>query len=627
MNDDSSDKDASSEETISQRPIARGAARGSQRPGPPQERSAGQRDSRPPSESQAVATSGPEVASEGPPSVIPSTQPGSTGDTPRSGGELDDALSQIIITEEATRAKAFAMLCIVVSSLALGCLSFLGGDPTARAICGVALVAIIATSIWTHWRLNQPRPRLTVTMRIFGAVAVHAVLAVEFYMGFLSPVTVVMSLGVYYVSMSRDTLFATLFAGHLILGWSVGATLMATGVLEDRGLFRQSDLPPERIAFAVVAVTMTLATASWAARLSRRALHHAIRTAHEALVQVDNREAQLAEAQNQLDRAIRLAVGQPGRYTGQVAGQHVLDVIIGFGAMGEVYSAESCIDSAASAVKLLRPEALQDETLVDRFLREASIYQRLAHPNVVGIREVGRMGDGAPFMAMELLQGQDLAAILRRRDRLPWPELIDLARSLAGALDHAHEAGVIHRDLKPHNIFQVVGQDGQRVWKILDFGISKLVSAQATLTQDSVVGTPSYMSPEQAQARPIDHRSDLFAMASVIYRAATGRPAFPGKDTPSIMFDVVYRMPQRPTTVVHDLPAEIDIVLAIGMAKAPEDRFASAHDFFVGLEAIGGDGLDARLERRARKLLAKHPWGQSTGFLRGEPSGGFLLNT
>src|SRR5262249_33625638 len=154
--------------------------------------------------------------------------------------------------------------------------------------------------------------------------------------------------------------------------------------------------------------------------------------------------------------------------------------------------------------------------------------------------------DGAPYMVMERLQGETLGVLLRKRGQLPLPEVVALARSLAAGLGHAHERGVVHRDLKPHNVF-LHGPETAARWTILDFGISKLADSNGTLTRELLVGTPAYMSPEQALGHEVDHRSDVFAMGSVLYRALTGQPAFSGEETPRVMFDVAYRMPKRPS--------------------------------------------------------------------------------
>jgi serine/threonine-protein kinase len=305
---------------------------------------------------------------------------------------------------------------------------------------------------------------------------------------------------------------------------------------------------------------------------------------------------------------MRAAVGKPGRHTGEVAGNYRVGTIIGVGAMGEVYAAQALDGGPGAAVKLLHPDALDREDNVVRFLREASVCRRFDHPNLVKVHDVGRMDSGAPFMVMEQLQGASLAAVLREQAQLPLLEVLDLASAIGAGLAHAHHNGVVHRDLKPHNIFEHREGSVTR-WTILDFGISKLTDSTGTLTRESLVGTPAYMSPEQALGQPVDQRSDLFALASVLYRALTGQPAFSGKEAPRIMFDVAYRMPKRPSDHMSGLPADVDLVFAIAFAKDRNRRFDSAESFVHALEAAAASRLDDSLRARARALLHEHPWG------------------
>src|SRR5439155_13924929 len=139
----------------------------------------------------------------------------------------------------------------------------------------------------------------------------------------------------------------------------------------------------------------------------------------------------------------------------------------------------------------------------------------------------------------------------------PLAELVELVRQIAAGLSAAHRAGVVHRDLKPANLF-LVEKPGDDTWKILDFGVAKLRGSTGTLTQRAIIGTPGYMSPEQAQGREVDPRSDVFSLGAVLYRALTGRPAFSGPDLPQILFDIVYRCPTRPSEIVASLPRDVD---------------------------------------------------------------------
>src|ERR1700691_4349622 len=174
---------------------------------------------------------------------------------------------------------------------------------------------------------------------------------------------------------------------------------------------------------------------------------------------------------------------------------------------------------------------------------------------------------------MERLRGHDLAHQLRRQRRLQLAQAEVLVEQVALGLEAAREARIVHRDLKPHHVF-LSEYEGVRRWKILDFGVSK-VGGTGTLTKGHVVGTPAYMAPEQARGEDVDHRADVYSLAAILYRAATGHPAFTGKDVPTTLYDVVYRVPTQPS-ILAPLPGDVDRVLALGLAKDPRDRFETA---------------------------------------------------
>src|SRR5688572_14487396 len=186
---------------------------------------------------------------------------------------------------------------------------------------------------------------------------------------------------------------------------------------------------------------------------------------------------------------------------------------------------------------------------------------------------------------MERLTGVDLAGHLRERGRLDLDETIEMARQLAAGLEAARKAGIVHRDLKPQNVFRIDGP--VPTWKILDFGVSKLVGHGGTLTQGHVIGTPQYMAPEQARGEEVDHRADVYALAAIVYRCLTGRPPFGGAGVPQILYAVVHTLPPRPSSLA-ELPPGADDVLARGLAKRPGDRFADATAFAAALARLAG---------------------------------------
>ncbi len=544
------------------------------------------------------------------------SEAGSEGPSARSasGSSMTGAaMAEVMLEEEATRVHGFAVAIPFVSGGVAALLPLLGGDPISKALCEAALIVIALASIWV-WRRTRPpldRTRYGVRVyRVYGWTVSLSIIFVENYMGFFSPVPVVLALGIYYLSQSSDRIHSTLLPMFVTLSYTTLSLLTALGVLDDRGLFSAQDSAFASRIFGVVAVTAILLVTFGMARISRRAMRQAIERSNEALLVAQQREAQLAEAHHQLDRALRVAIGKPGRYTGALAGEHRLGIVIGVGAIGEVYAAEHVGDASRAAVKLLQATALARDDLVERIMREGALSSRLDSPHVVRVFEVGRLDDGAPYLTMELLHGRDLAARLRQEGQLALPELARLASELGAGLQHAHEAGIVHRDLKPLNIYEA-DQDGGTRWKILDFGISKLASSGGTLTQEGVVGTPGYMSPEQARGAKVDHRSDLFSMAVVLYRAMTGQPAFPGDGTPQIMFDIVYKMPKRPSAAGRGIPAELDFVMAIALAKDPDDRFQSALELSQAFVRATRRKLSSELRERGAALLRALPWGST----------------
>ncbi|TMQ13553.1 MAG: serine/threonine protein kinase [Deltaproteobacteria bacterium] len=323
------------------------------------------------------------------------------------------------------------------------------------------------------------------------------------------------------------------------------------------------------------------------------------------------RDALLAEARAELDRALK--IGGPGRYTDQVIGAFRLGVLIGRGGMGEVYEAHAVADQREAAVKLLHPGTLAESIQLQRFLREARTAARLDCPHVVRVLEVGTTAGEAPFLVMERLRGLDLAHQLRRQRRLPLAQTKVLVDQIAIGLEAARVAGIVHRDLKPHNVF-LAEDGGLRRWKILDFGVSKS-GGSGTLTQGHVVGTPAYMAPEQARGEDVDHRADVYSLAAIIFRAITGHPVFTGKDVPSTLYEVVYRVSTRPSQLT-ELPPDVDRVLAVGLAKDPRDRFGFALELARWFSAAVTQGLDPDQRRRADELIARQPWGARLGSAR-----------
>lgn len=268
-----------------------------------------------------------------------------------------------------------------------------------------------------------------------------------------------------------------------------------------------------------------------------------------------------------------------------------------------LYEAVRVVTGAPAAVKVLTAGP-RDVAAVRRFAREIQIVAALDSPHIVRVVEHSAPDAAMPYLAMERLRGDTLQEELR--GHLDRGGILRMLRDVAMAVDCAHRAGVVHRDLKPHNIFHHHA-GGEDLWKVLDFGVSKLVDTESTLTGIAAVGTPGYMSPEQTAGLQVDHRSDLFALGCIAYRSLTGRPGFLAHEAPEISRQIVHEMPPRPSAVAA-LPLEVDLVLAIALAKAPADRFSSASQLVDALANACSGSILPDLRQRAEALTARLPW-------------------
>jgi len=214
-------------------------------------------------------------------------------------------------------------------------------------------------------------------------------------------------------------------------------------------------------------------------------------------------------------------------------------------------------------------------------------------------------GNEIPYLVMERLRGNDLAHHLRSGRMAP-SALLEMLKQIGDAIEEAWTHGIVHRDLKPQNVFLLDGD--KATWKVLDFGVAALDESSGTLTQGKVVGTPSYMAPEQAKGEKVDHRADVYALGAIAYRWLTGRPVVTGKDLHNALYQTVHVMPQKPSTLA-ELHVDVDAVLAIALVKSPDDRWQSADDLRAALTVALDGNLDPRTRRRAADLLARHPWG------------------
>jgi serine/threonine-protein kinase len=287
-----------------------------------------------------------------------------------------------------------------------------------------------------------------------------------------------------------------------------------------------------------------------------------------------------------------LARGEQDEYIGRTLAQkYEVEALIGEGGMGKVYRARQIALDKLVVLKVLRHTLLGDDRTVARFKREAKAASRLNHPNSIGILDFGQAEDGALFIAMEFVPGQDLHTVLSKDGPLPESRVVRIISQVLSALYDAHAAGVIHRDLKPENIMVEQRRHEPDFVKVLDFGIAKIQDGEdgPTLTRTGFVcGTPEYMSPEQARGATLDHRSDLYAVGVIIYQLLTGRLPFESDSAVGYATKHLTEEPLPPSRKRPDIrisPAMERLVMRT-LSKSPDDRPQDAESFKAELLAV-----------------------------------------
>ncbi len=265
-----------------------------------------------------------------------------------------------------------------------------------------------------------------------------------------------------------------------------------------------------------------------------------------------------------------------------VGGSYRLLRVIGEGGMGSVYEAEHLRVPRKFAVKILKPEVASNQEMFDRFRREAEIASASGHEHVIEVIDFNVTDDGAPYMILEYLDGETLARRIHRLGRLSVEATMNLVDSVAGALDATHEKGVVHRDLKPQNIFLIKRGKRDDFVKVLDFGISKVLHDASMATKSgSLLGTPNYMAPEQlsGHATDIDRRTDVWALGAIAYECLTGTVAFNGPTVPGILYQVCHGQPKPLRQLVADLPDDLPRVITRALEKERDYRYFDAGTF------------------------------------------------
>ena len=289
--------------------------------------------------------------------------------------------------------------------------------------------------------------------------------------------------------------------------------------------------------------------------------------------------------------------------------RYQLGEMIGTGGMADVYIAQDQRLSREVAVKILRSDLAKDPTFVSRFRKEAKAAAGLNHPGIVAVYDSGE--DPAPYIVMELVSGHTLRELIHGGERLQLDRALEIGAGILEALDYSHQRGIVHRDIKPANI--MITDKGDV--KVMDFGIARAMDdLGATLTSTwNVVGTAQYLSPEQALGEVADAPTDIYSTGCLLYELLTGRPPFSGETPVSIAYQHVSGALVPARQVQPDLPESVEVVLAVALAKKPEDRYASANAMLQDINKIrAGQNISTKV---AREPLASRRTVITTGLV------------
>jgi beta-lactam-binding protein with PASTA domain/predicted Ser/Thr protein kinase len=274
-----------------------------------------------------------------------------------------------------------------------------------------------------------------------------------------------------------------------------------------------------------------------------------------------------------------------------LGGRYQVGELLGYGGMAEVHRGRDLRLGRDVAIKMLRTDLARDATFQERFRREAQNSAALNHPAIVAVYDTGEetsaTGERLPFIVMEFVNGRTLKEVLAQEQRLQPRRALEITADICAALEFSHRHGIIHRDIKPGNV--MITQSGQV--KVMDFGIARaLASGATTMTQTSaVIGTAQYLSPEQARGESVDARSDVYAAGCVLFELVVGHPPFVGDSPVSVAYQHVREDPKPPSSIVRDLPPDIDAIALKALAKNPLNRYQSAQEMRAdALRAVSG---------------------------------------
>ncbi len=496
--------------------------------------------------------------------------PKSAAGTSGTSGRVIPTTNEVLERSEIPRMRVFHIFGIIAPLAAIVLSLLLGGDPFAQRMFWLGAGLIAVANVGLVWLSGSPERWKPAPVGALWIIATIGSLSALYYFGPFSAAVIIHVLGIIFISLGRDRrssvgVVAICLLGHLALAVPMMAGWITdVGVLSSEGAVRSQLMIAEILLLGLLSSGYALGR--WARHVNKKALDELA----AAVRVIGDQQQVLAEVNDAQALARRI---NEGRWTGQMMGPYKLGFVLGRGAMGEVYEGITA-DQKPAAVKLLNARSDGSTSLVERFHREMAVVARLESPHVVKVFELSSPNAPVPYIAMERLHGQDLATRLRGEPRMPSDELVIMLDHVARGLEVARVANVVHRDLKPHNLFLHEGH----TWKILDFGVSKVLDSEGTLTGEGIVGTPQYMAPEQASGQPVTHLADVYALGAIAYRCLTGRSPFKGKDLVELVYQVVHTPPVRPG-LLGRVPTAVEDVLAIAMAKDPRRRFPSALAF------------------------------------------------
>ncbi|MCX7808107.1 MAG: serine/threonine protein kinase, partial [Deltaproteobacteria bacterium] len=275
---------------------------------------------------------------------------------------------------------------------------------------------------------------------------------------------------------------------------------------------------------------------------------------------------------------------------GQVLDErYFIEAVLGEGGMGVVYRARHVVLQRPLAIKVLRPDVSKNQEVMQRFQQEAQSASAIGNEHIIDITDFGRLSNGATYFVMEFLDGRPLGEVIEKEAPFPPIRVVRIGKQISKALGAAHARNIVHRDLKPDNIFLIKRGEENDFVKVLDFGIAKVGGSGSKLTQaGQVFGTPHYMSPEQCLGRPVDARTDIYALGVILFEMATGRPPFDADNIMGILSQHIHAPPPSPRSVEggEQIPPSLEAVILKCLAKAPEERYASMEELRADLEGI-----------------------------------------